>query len=201
MIARIPIARTPNQLKDGAAFSDTRWQGERRARAPKQIGGYWLEIHRLPLIGLVLVLGGLAFASYQPSVATANATAVQQSQSKAAPKSVKKATKLVRQSATQLAKDYAKGRAFNVCTGLTSKARKSLGGGDSCVLKVKRATGVKPISKISIKKVVLRSARTWATISGYLNGNRTQRLSVVFKWESGRYRLDHSVTALSGILR
>ena len=159
-----------------------------------------MEIRRLPLIGLALVIGGLAFASYQPSVATANATAVQQSQSKAAPKSVKKATKLVRQSATQLAKDYAKGRAFNVCTGLTAKARKSLGGGDSCVLKVKRATGVKPISKISIKKVVLRRDRVWANVTGYLNGNRKQRLTVVFKWEIGRYRLDHALTALSALL-
>jgi len=160
-----------------------------------------MEVRRLPLIGLALVIGGLAFASYQPSVAAAaNSTAAEQSHSKAAPKSVTKATKLVRQSATQLAKDYAKGRAFNVCTGLTSKARKSLGGGDSCVLKVKRATGVKPISKISIKKVVLRRDRVWANVTGYLNGNRKQRLTVVFKWESGRYRLDHALTALSALL-
>ena len=160
-----------------------------------------MEIHRVPLIGLVLVLAGLAFASYQPSAAAAaNSTAVQQRHSKAAPKSITKAASLARLAATQLVTNYAKGRANSVCNGLTAKTRKLLGGASGCASRVRGVRSATPISKVKVTKIAFRSARTWATMSGYLNGNRRQRLSVVFKWESGRYRLDHSVSVLSGLL-
>ncbi|MGA9761692.1 MAG: hypothetical protein WBQ14_04650 [Gaiellaceae bacterium] len=151
-----------------------------------------MKRHLFQIVVALSLAGALVLATGGPAAYTA--------QPKAAPRSVKKATALVRQSATQLARDYSKGRAKIVCAGLTTKARKSLGGGAKCALTVRRVFSLKPISKISIKKITFRSNRTWATVSGYLNGNRKQRVTVVFLWESGRYRLDHSVTALSGLL-
>ena len=163
-----------------------------------------MDIRRLPLISVVLVVGALAVAGFQPSLlptaaAAAKATAVHESHSKAAPRSVKKANKFARLAVTELVRNYSKGRAKNVCSGLTAKTRKVFGGSAKCVSTVRRTRSSVPISKATIKKIAFRRARTWATVTGYLNGNRKQRLTVVFKWEGGRYRLDRSVSALSGL--
>jgi len=154
---------------------------------------------------LALVLGGLAFVGYQTSLAPTAAAAVKattlhEGHSKAAPLSITKAKRLASLSVTQLVKGYAKHDAKSVCNGLTAKMRKSLGGGSSCVSKVQRASSSMPISKATITKVTFRRNRTWANISVYLNGNRKQRLTVAFKWESGRYCLDLSLSALSELL-
>jgi len=149
--------------------------------------------HRFRIVVALSLVGALALATGWPAAYSA--------QAKAAPRSAKKATSLARLAATQLVTSYAKGRTKSVCDNLTAKTRKLLGGSAKCASTVRLTRIATPISKAAIKKIAFRSARTWATISGYLNGNRKQRLSVVFKWESGRYRLDHSVTALSEILR
>jgi hypothetical protein len=152
--------------------------------------------HRFRIFVALLLIGALALASGELSLGPLDAHAAR---AIAAPRSSSTATKLASQSAAQLAKDYAKGRAYNVCTGLTAKARKSLGGGDSCVAKVKSMARVKRISKIGITKIAFRGNRVWANVSGYLNGDRKSRLAVAFKWEDGRYRLDHSLSSLSGL--
>lgn len=155
-----------------------------------------MNTNRLSIAAALLFFGAATILSNGLPIGLADAHAAR---AKAAPRSVKTATKLIRQSATQLTKDYAKGRALNVCTGLTAKARKSLGGGVGCVTTVKRVAKLKPIKKISIKKIVLRRNRAWADVSGYLNGNPKKRLAVAFKWEGGRYRLDHSLSTLAGL--
>jgi hypothetical protein len=152
--------------------------------------------HLLPFAVALLIAGTLALVSYQLPLGLVSAHAAQ---GKAAPRSVKKAMKLTRQSAAQLASDYARGYAKLVCAGLTAKARKSLGGNSSCVFKVRLATGSAPISKISIEKIAFRRSRVWADVTGYLNGNRKQRLVVAFKWEGERYRLDRSLSSLRGL--
>ncbi len=163
-----------------------------------------MKIHRLPIAVALLLIGALALASSElalgpASAQAARANAVYGKRAPSAPRNVKKAKKLIGQSAAQLAKNYAKGRGKAVCTGLTAKARKSLGGSASCVLKVQHAAKLKLIKKISIKKIVFRRHRSWANVSGYLNGNRKQRLAVAFKWEGGSYRLDHATSTLAGL--
>lgn len=155
-----------------------------------------MNIHRFPFAVALLLVGALALAGSELLLGPSGAQAAR---AKAAPRSVKKATKLARQSATQLAGDYGKGRSAKVCAGLTAKARKSLGGSAKCALTVRRVASVKRISKITIKKIAFRRHRAWVNVSGYLNGNRKQRLVVAFKWEGGRYRLDHSVSSLIGL--
>jgi hypothetical protein len=163
-----------------------------------------LKDHRLSLVvGLVVTLAALA--AYQPSLvppasAVAKVTTPHKRQSKAAPRSLKKADSLARLAATELVRNYAKGRTKSVCDGLTANTRKVLGGAAKCASIVRLTRISTPISKATIKKIAFRGARSWATISGYLNGNRKQRLAVAFKWEGGRYRPDHSVTPLSGLL-
>jgi hypothetical protein len=160
--------------------------------------------HRLLLVvglAMTLTLAGFQSLLVPTAAVAAKAVTLHESQSKAALRSVKKANTLARLAETQLVRNYAKGRAKSVCDSLTAKTRNALGGVAKCVSIVRLTRISTPISKATIKKIVFRRARTWATISGYLNGNRKQRLTVVFKWESGRYRLDHSVSALSGILR
>jgi hypothetical protein len=163
-----------------------------------------VKIHRLPIAVALLLIGALALASSElalgpASAQAARANAVYGKRAPSAPRNVKKAKKLIGQSAARLAKNYARGCTKAVCTELTAKALKSLGGSKSCALKVRRAAKIKPISKISIKKLVFRRNRAWVNVSGYLNGNRKQRLALAFKWERGRYRLDHSISTLSGL--
>ncbi|MHB8059946.1 MAG: hypothetical protein ACYDHO_03845 [Gaiellaceae bacterium] len=159
----------------------------------------------LPIAVAFLLLGALAFAGSELAFGPATADAAQtkaaygQKRAPSPPRSVKKATKLIRLSAAQLAKNYAKGRTKAVCTGLTAKALKSLGGSKSCALKVRSAAVVKRITKISINKLVFRRQRSWVNVSGYLNGNRKQRLAVAFRWERGSYRLDHATSSLAGL--
>jgi hypothetical protein len=160
--------------------------------------------HRFPIAAALLLIGALVLASTELALRPEGAQAAQAKaactkRAPSAPRSAKKAQKLIRRSTAQLARNYAKGHATIVCTSLTAKALKSLGGSASCVLKVEIEAEVKPISKITIKKLVLRRNRSWVNVSGYLNGNRKQRLAVAFKWERGRYRLDHSLSTLSGL--
>ena len=159
--------------------------------------------HRLPLIGVALTLGVLAFAGYSLSLAPAAAaalktTAIHKSHSKAAPRSVTKAKRLAGLAVSQLVKDYGKGHAKIVCNSLTAKARKSLGGSAKCATTVQHVRSIRPVSKlkIKIKKIVFRRARVWASVDGYLNGARKHRLTVTFRWEGGRYRFDHSLSTL-----
>lgn len=150
-----------------------------------------MKRRRFQIVVALSLIGALALATGGPAASAPSG--------KVAPRSVKKATQLTRQSAARLTKDYAKGRAYNVCTGLTTKARKSLGGGVSCVLRVKRVAKLKPISKISIKTIVFRRNHARVDVSGYINGNPKKRLAVAFKREGGSYRLDHALVTLKGL--
>ncbi len=170
-------------LKREPLSSDTR----RRSRVKK---------HRFSIVVVLLLIGALALASSELSLGPLD---VQAARAITPPRSIKTAKELARQSAIRLAGNYAKGQAKIVCTGLTAKARKSLGGKSGCASKVRLVRKAKPISKINIKKIVIRRNHVWANVSGYLNGDRKRRLAVAFKWEGGCYRLDHSLSALTGL--
>lgn len=114
-----------------------------------------------------------------------------------APKSAVKAQRLVRRSTIEILGQYKRGHAKQVCSLMTRKARKSLGGDKSCIVMVKFASTAYPIGRVTIKKVSFRLRHAWANVSGYLNGSRSRRLAAVFKWEQGRYRLDRSLTDYS----
>ncbi len=162
-----------------------------------------MKRHRSRIAVALLLIGALALIAGELSLGPADARArgkvISGRQASSAPRSDRKATALVRLSATQLARDYAKRRAYSVCTGLTAKARKSLGGADGCARNVRRVAGIKRISKITVKKITFRRSRAWANVAGYLNGDSKHRLVVAFKWEGGRYRLDRSLTTLEGL--
>lgn len=164
--------------------------------------GRALKIRSLPIVVALLVVGAFALAGSELPSAPMGALAAKnkaahRSHAISAPRKVAKAEKLARRSISRLVSDYDKGHAKSVCTGLTAKARKTLGGNVGCVSKVRLARGSKPISKVSIKKIAFRHDRVWANISGYLNGDRKHRLVASLKWEDGRYRLDLSLAAVS----
>ena len=104
---------------------------------------------QLPIAVAFLLLGALALAGNESALAPVPASAQPKvasgQRAPSAPRTLTKATKLIRQSATQLAKDYSKGRAKAVCAGLTAKALKSLGGNKSCALKVRSVAKLKRI--------------------------------------------------------
>jgi hypothetical protein len=155
---------------------------------------------RLRIAAVLVVVGALILAGHDLSPAALATQSAGVAKSKAAPRTVKKAKKLVRQSVAQLARNYAKHRAKAVCNGLTVKARRSLGGNSRCVATLRYVTASKRISKVTITKIVVRSKRRLANVSGYLNRNRKKRLVVVFKWEGGRYLLDRSLTSYRNLL-
>lgn len=165
-----------------------------------------MRTHRLPIAAALLVVGAMTFAGFHLPLAPTVALAAQSASMRAgrlpaAPRAAAKATKLARQSVTQIARSYAKGYANIVCADLTARTRQLLGGKSSCAAKVRLARESEPISKISIKKIAFRSKRAWASVSGYLNGNRKRRLVVALRWEAGRYRLDHAVSGLESLFR
>jgi hypothetical protein len=153
--------------------------------------------NRFSIVVALLLIGTLALPSSELSLEPLDANAAR---AITATHSITTAKELARQSVAQLVSNYAKGHAKNVCTGLTAKARKSLGGKSSCASRVRLVKKAEPISKISIKKIVIRRNYVWADVSGYLNGDRKQRLAVALKWEGGRYRLDHSLTTLKRLM-
>lgn len=161
-----------------------------------------MKLHNFPIAVAFLVVGAFALAGSSLPLAPTGALAaknkaVHQRQATSAPHTVAKAKKLARQSVLQLVGSYSEGRAKSVCTDLTAKARKELGGNVGCVSKVRLARDLEPVSKIVIKKIVIHRNHVRASIVGYLNRDRKHRLVAPFEWEGGRYRLDLSLSALS----
>ena len=146
----------------------------------------------LLVVLFALVLVGLQSASFAASYG-------RQHRVVAAPRSVKKADRLVVHAVSLLTRDYAQAKADKICRAMTSTARHALGG-SSCVAAVRLSTQVYPIKCVTVKKIAFRHRNVWAVVSGYLNRNHSKRLSAVFVWQRGCYRLDHSTSDYRSLL-
>jgi hypothetical protein len=153
-------------------------------------------------IAVLLAAGVLALATdvLLPVPPAALATQTTTAKSAAPPRTPKRAKKLIRESVTRLTHDYQTRSAKAVCNGLTPRARRSLGGRSRCVSVVRLVARANRISLVRVTGIVLRRGRRQATVSAYLNHSRKKRLVVVFKWEQGRFLLDHAVSKYRGLL-
>ncbi len=108
-----------------------------------------------------------------------------------APHNAKKALKILHADVMKLAADYSHKRYRAVCSDLTTKQRKALGGTSQCMLKMAVLNAFVPIKKFTITSAKLAKRNTQATVSVYVNGNKKHVIHALVKWEGGQYRLDH----------
>lgn len=108
-----------------------------------------------------------------------------------APRSGKKALKILRADVMKIVHDYAHKRYRAVCSDLTKKERRHLGGTSQCMLKIALLNAFVPIKKFTIVAVKLGKSDMQAAVSVYVNGNKKHVVHAVVKWEGGAYRLDH----------
>jgi len=144
---------------------------------------------------LVAIAGVLAFTvspiSPQTAWAALTAAAIKEKPNTPAPRSGKKALKILHADVKKIASDYAHYRYRAVCSDLTKRERQHLGGTSKCMLKIALINAFVPINKFTIVSAKLGKAAKQATVSVYVNGNRKHLMHAVVKWEGGRYRLDH----------
>ena len=98
--------------------------------------------------------------------------------------------KLVRADVRKLAGNYEHKRYRAVCSDLTARERRQLGGTTKCMLKVTLLNSLSPIKRFTIAKVGVNRSHRQATVVVRINGSRKR---AVFLWEAGKYRLDHYV--------
>ncbi|HEY2355476.1 MAG TPA: hypothetical protein VGH79_11330 [Gaiellaceae bacterium] len=141
------------------------------------------------------VAAALAFTvspiSPQAAWAALTAPAIKEGPNTPAPQTRKKALKLLRADVTKFARDYSHKRYRAVCSDLTKRERKHLGGTSKCMLEAAGANAFAPTLKFTITAAKLGKSRARATVSAYVNGNKKHLVEAVVKWEGGRYRLDH----------
>ena len=147
------------------------------------------------LAAVVGVASVLAFTvspiSPQTAFAALTAAAIKEGKSTPAPRSAKKALKILHADVQKIAHDYSHKRYRAVCSDLTAKERKHLGGTSQCMLKIAVINAFVPIKKFTTIAARLRKRDTQAAVSVYVNGNKKHLIHAVVKWEGGRYRLDH----------
>ena len=148
------------------------------------------------LIAAIVAIGSiLAFtvSPVSPTVAWAALTAapIHQGKNKPAPHSGREALKLLRVDVMKLASDYAHKRYRAVCSDLTKKELKHLGGTSQCMLKIAIINAFVPIKKFTIVAAKLSKGRLQATVAIYVNGNRKHLIHAIVHWQGGAYRLDH----------
>lgn len=155
----------------------------------------------LALAVLALALGlAAAFSPVSPSDALAALTArpIHEGRAAPAPRRAAKALRLVRVDVQKLALDFEHKRYRGVCADLTAKERRQLGGTSTCMLKVDLLNSLAPVKRFTVVKAKLSRRRTLATVAFTLNGG-SHVLRAVFRWEAGRYRLDHQLGSIPGL--
>ena len=91
----------------------------------------------------------------------------------------------------KIAHDYAHKRYRSVCSDLTKKERRHLGGTSKCMLAIAVLNVFVPIKKFTITAATLAKSHAQGAVSVYVNGNKKHVVHAVVKWEGGAYRLDH----------
>jgi hypothetical protein len=108
-----------------------------------------------------------------------------------APRTNKKALKILRADVMTIAHDYSHKHFRAVCSDLTRKERKHLGGTKKCVLKIALIHAFVPVKKFTITTATVASGNTAGAVSLYVNRNKKHVVNATVKWEGGAYRLDH----------
>jgi hypothetical protein len=149
----------------------------------------------LVVVAVTAVAASLAFTvspiSPQMAWAALTAAAIKEGPSTPAPRSGTKALKILRADVMKIAHDYSHKRYRAVCSDLTKRERKQLGGTSQCMLKIALVNAFVPIKKFTIISAKLAKGHAQGTVSLYVNRNKKHVVHGVVKWEGGRYRLDH----------
>jgi hypothetical protein len=133
-----------------------------------------------------------AFSPISPAAALAalTAPAIKEGPTGPAPKSAARARKVLVKDVKKLAGDFAHKRYRSVCSDLTAKQRRKLGGTKGCMLKVELLNVSTPIKRLTLVKAKINRRHTRASLTVRINGSSKHVLKGVFRWEGRRYRLD-----------
>jgi hypothetical protein len=149
----------------------------------------------LVVAAVTAVAAVLAFTvspiSPQTAWAAITATAIKEAPNTPAPHSSTKALKILHADVLKIASDYAHKRYRGVCSDLTKKERRHLGGTSKCMLEIAFLNAFVPIKKFTITAAKLARSNAQGSVSLYVNGNKKHVVHAVVKWEGGAYRLDH----------
>ena len=130
---------------------------------------------------VVTLATGLAFA-VSPTAASAAHTA--------APRNERKALKILRADVVKLASDYSHRRYRAVCSDLTRRERKHLGGTSQCTFTIAVLNAFVSIKKFKLVAAKLARGDRQVSVSICVNGNKKHLVHAVAKWQGGAYRLD-----------
>jgi hypothetical protein len=149
----------------------------------------------LVVAAMTVVATALAFTvspiSPQTAWSALTAAAIKEGPNSPAPRSGRKALKILHVDVMKIAHDYAHKRYRAVCSDLTRRERKHLGGTSQCMLAIAVVNAFVPIKKFTITAAKLTTGHRQGTVSLYVNGNKKHVVHAVVKWEGGAYRLDH----------
>lgn len=109
-----------------------------------------------------------------------------------APRSAAKARRVLRTDVKKLAGDFTHKRYGAVCSDLTPKELRKLGGPKSCVLKVALLSSAISVKRFALVKVAINRSRTRATVAIRITGSHPQVLHGVFRWAGRKYRLNQT---------
>jgi len=153
-----------------------------------------------PAVLAVIVALAAALSPVSPRAALAALTArpIKEGHAVPAPRRAATAMKLVRTDVHKLAANYVHKRYWAVCSDLTARERRHLGGTTKCMLKVTLLNSLAPIKRFTIVKASLGKRHTRATVALIVNGGKSV-LHAVFRWEAGRYRLDHQIGSMPSL--
>ncbi len=129
--------------------------------------------------------------SPQTAWAALTAAPIKEGPNTPAPRNSTKALTILRTDVMKIAHDYKHKRFRAVCSDLTKKERKHLGGTSKCMLAVAVLNAFVPIKKFTITTATLTKGNAQGKVSLYVNGIKKHVVHAVVKWEGGAYRLDH----------
>jgi hypothetical protein len=128
--------------------------------------------------------------SPQTAEAARSAAQLKERSNAPAPRSGKKALKILRADVMKIASDYSHKHNRAVCSDLTKKERKHLGGTSNCMLTIAVLHIFLPVKKLTITSATLAKGHLQGAVSVYINRNKRHLVHAVVMWEGGEYRLD-----------
>jgi hypothetical protein len=129
--------------------------------------------------------------SPQTAWAAITAKAIKEGPNTPAPKSGKKALKILRADVMKAARDYSHKRYRAVCSDLTKRQRTHLGGTSKCIVKISALYAFMPVKKFTIITAKLTKKNSRGEVWLYVDRNKDHVVHGALKWEGGAYRLDH----------
>jgi len=142
-------------------------------------------------VGLALTVSPISPAA---ALADLTAKAITEGPTGRAPRSAAHARTVLAVDVRKLASDFAHKRYRSVCSDLTARERQKLGGTKGCMVRVELLNSFASIKRFTLVKASINRKRTRATISVRINGSHKHVLKGVFRWEGGKYRLDHQTS-------